>query len=171
MLKNFTIRAATETDAALILSFIHGLAEYEELLHEVVATEDSLRESLFGKHRAAEVVIGEWEQKPVAFALYFHNYSTFLGRSGIYLEDLYVNPDMRGRGIGKSMLTYLAQLTCARKCGRLEWSVLDWNEPALKFYHSIGAVLMDEWTVHRLTGDALTQLAGGISASGRLNII
>ncbi len=160
MLKNFTIRAATEADTALILTFIHGLADYEKLRHEVVATEHSLRESLFGNHRIAEVIIGEWEQTPVAFALYFHNFSTFLGQAGIYLEDLYVNPDMRGKGIGKCMLAYLAQLACERKCGRLEWSVLDWNEPALKFYRSIGAVLMDEWTVHRLTGDALRQLGG-----------
>ena len=160
MLENLTLRVATETDTALILSFIQGLAEYEKLLHEVVATEDSLRESLFGKHRVAEVVIGEWEQNPVAFALYFYNYSTFLGQAGIYLEDLYVIPDMRGKGIGKHMLSYLAGLAKERNCGRLEWSVLDWNEPALKFYRSIGAVLMDGWTVHRLTGDALTQLAG-----------
>jgi GNAT superfamily N-acetyltransferase len=159
MLDSFKIRTATEADAALILSFIQGLAEYERLLHEVVATEDSLRESLFGTHRTAEVLIGEWQQRPVSFALFFHNYSTFLGQAGIYLEDLYVLPDMRGQGIGKHMLAHLAQLACARKCGRMEWSVLDWNEPAIRFYRSIGAVLMDEWTVHRLTGNALVQLA------------
>ncbi len=164
MLENLTIRAATEADAAIILSFIKGLAEYEKLLHEVVATENSLRQSLFGKHRTAEVIIAEWEQKPVAFALYFHNFSTFLGQPGIYLEDLYVNPDMRGKGIGNCMLSYLAKLATDRNCGRLEWSVLDWNEPALNFYRSIGAELMDDWTVHRLTGDALAQLANESTA-------
>jgi GNAT superfamily N-acetyltransferase len=160
MLKNFTIRAATEADTALILTFIHGLADYEKLRHEVVATEDSLRESLFGNHRVAEVIIGEWEQTPVAFALYFHNFSTFLGQAGIYLEDLFVKPEMRGKGIGRMMLSYLARIATERNCGRLEWSVLDWNEPALRFYRSLGAELMDEWTVHRVSGKTLEQLAG-----------
>lgn len=160
MLKNFTIRAATEADTALILTFIHGLADYEKLRHEVVATEDSLRESLFGNHRIAEVIIGEWEQTPVAFALYFHNFSTFLGQAGIYLEDLFVKPEMRGKGIGRMMLSYLARIATERNCGRLEWSVLDWNEPALRFYRSLGAELMDEWTVHRVSGKTLEQLAG-----------
>jgi len=160
MLENFTIRAAAEADATLILSFIRGLAEYEKLSHEVVATEESLRESLFGNHRVAEVLIGEWNQTPVAFALYFHNFSTFLGRAGIYLEDLFVKPELRGKGIGKAMLSYLACVAMERNCGRLEWSVLNWNEPALRFYRSLGAELMDEWTVHRVTGTALEQLAG-----------
>ena len=158
-LKGFTIRTAVESDTALILSFINELAEYEKLQHEVVATEASLRESLFGERQVAEVVIGEWEGSPVAFALYFHNYSTFLGKAGLYLEDLYVKPEMRGKGIGKIMLAYLATIAKERNCGRLEWWVLDWNEPAIAFYQSVGAVPMDEWTVQRLTGNALDTLA------------
>ena len=158
-LKGFTIRPAVVSDTALILSFINELAEYEKLQHEVVATEASLRESLFGERQVAEVVIGEWEGSPVAFALYFHNYSTFLGKAGLYLEDLYVKPEMRGKGIGKIMLAYLATIAKERNCGRLEWWVLDWNEPAIAFYHSVGAVPMDEWTVQRLTGNALDTLA------------
>lgn len=159
-LDKFTIREAVEDDVALILSFIRELAEYERLLDEVVATEDGLRESLFGERRMADVVIGEWQRDPVAFALYFHNFSTFLGRPGLYLEDLYVKPEMRGMGIGKIMLSYLAHVAKERGCGRLEWWVLDWNEPAIRFYRSIGAVAMDEWTVQRLTGMALERLAG-----------
>jgi GNAT superfamily N-acetyltransferase len=158
-LQKFTIREATEADVGLILSFIKELAEYEKLLHEVVATEVTLRESLFGTRQVAEVVIGEWEEHPVAFALFFHNFSTFLGRPGIYLEDLYVKPEMRGKGIGKTMLAYLARLAEERNCGRLEWWVLDWNEPAIKFYRAIGAEPMDEWTVQRVTGNALKKLA------------
>jgi GNAT superfamily N-acetyltransferase len=158
-LENFTIRPAVATDVPVILGFIRELAEYEKLLHEVVATEQALREQLFGERPAAEVVIGEWHGKPVTFALFFGNFSTFLALPGIYLEDLYVTPAMRGKGIGKAMLTYLAWLARQRGCGRLEWSVLDWNEPALQFYRSIGAVPMDEWTVQRLTGDALETLA------------
>ncbi len=154
-LENFTIRNAVEADTALILRFIRELAESEKLLHEVVATEETLRESLFGDRPTAEVVIGEWDNVPVAFALYFHNFSTFLGRPGIYLEDLYVKPEMRGKGIGKILLSYLAHLAKQRKCGRLEWWVLDWNEPAIKFYRSIGAVPMDEWTVQRVTEEPL----------------
>lgn len=157
------IRPARESDTGLILSFIKGLAEYERLSHEVVATEPSLRNSLFGSHPKAEVLIGEWQSEPVAFALFFHNYSTFLGQPGLYLEDLFVLPHMRGRGFGRSMLARLAALAVERECGRLEWSVLDWNEPALKFYRAIGAVPMDEWTVQRLTGSALRALAAGQS--------
>ncbi|MCC5857342.1 MAG: GNAT family N-acetyltransferase [Ectothiorhodospiraceae bacterium] len=159
-LEGFTIRGATASDLGVILSFIRDLAEYERLLHEVVATEDSLREWLFGERRVAEVLIGEWQHRPVAFALFFHNFSTFLGKPGIYLEDLFVKPEMRGKGIGRLMLTYLAQLARERGCGRLEWSVLNWNEPAIRFYRSIGAVPMDGWTVNRLTGEALETLAG-----------
>lgn len=158
-IEKFTIRAAVEADLPLILEFIHELAEYEKLLHEVVATEATLKEHLFGNRPAAEVVIGEWDGNPVAFALYFHNFSTFLGRPGIYLEDLYVKPEMRGKGIGRALLSYLARLAVQRNCGRLEWSVLDWNAPAIRFYRSIGALPMDEWTVQRVTGDALKQLA------------
>ena len=158
-LKNFTIRPAKEDDAPLILSLIKGLAEYEKLAHEVVATEELLRETLFGARPVAEVILGDFDEEPVSFALFFHNYSTFLGRPGIYLEDLFVKPDMRGKGIGSVMLAYVAYLAKERLCGRLEWSVLDWNEPALKFYKSIGAVPMDEWTIHRVTGEGLDRLA------------
>jgi GNAT superfamily N-acetyltransferase len=156
----FVIREATIADVSLILAFIRDLAEYEKLLHEVVATEETLRETLFGNRRVAEVVIGYLDNQPVSFALFFHNFSTFLGRPGIYLEDLFVKPETRGKGIGKMMLAFLAKLAKDRGCGRLEWWVLDWNEPAIRFYRSIGAVPMDEWTVNRVTGDALEQLAG-----------
>lgn len=158
----FVIRQATEADVPLILQFIRGLAEYERLAHEVVADEATLRQALFGERRVAEVVIGYDNNQPVCFALFFHNFSTFLGRPGIYLEDLFVNPDQRGKGFGKAMLAYLAKLAVERECGRLEWSVLDWNEPAINFYKSLGAKPMDEWTIFRVTGDALTQLAGKV---------
>lgn len=157
----FAIRRADQDDVPLILSFIRELAEYEKLLDEVVATEETLKESLFGERPVAEVVIGEWEEEPVAFALFFHNFSTFLGRPGLYLEDLFVKPEMRGKGIGKLLLSYLADLARERNCGRLEWWVLDWNEAAIEFYCSIGAVAMNEWTVYRVTGGALERLAGG----------
>lgn len=154
----FVIRFAGEADAPLILQFIKGLAEYERLTHEVRATEAQLRETLFGARRYAEVIIGEFEGTPVGFALFFHNYSTFLGQPGIYLEDLFVTPDMRGRGFGKELLTFLARLAVERNCGRLEWAVLDWNAPAIGFYKKLGAVPMEEWTVFRLTGDALVEM-------------
>lgn len=143
---------------ALVLSFIKELAEYEKMLHEVVATEKLLKESLFDR-KAAEVIIGEYEDKPVGFALFFHNFSTFLGQPGIYLEDLYIKPEMRGKGLGKIMLSFLAKLAVERNCGRLEWSCLDWNEPSIKFYKRLGAVPMDEWTVYRVNDKALTDLA------------
>jgi GNAT superfamily N-acetyltransferase len=155
----FLIRFAEEEDAGLILRFIKGLAAYEKLSHEVTATEDLLRETLFGNRHVAEVVIGEYHGDAVAFALFFHNYSTFLGRPGIYLEDLFVKPEMRGLGFGKVLLAYLAKLATERKCGRVEWAVLAWNEPAIRFYQKLGAATMDEWTVHRLTGEALDRLA------------
>ncbi|MGH9801374.1 MAG: GNAT family N-acetyltransferase [Blastocatellia bacterium] len=158
----FVIRQATEADVPLILQFIRGLAEYEKLSHEVVADEATLRRTLFGERRVAEVVIGYDNDRAVCFALFFHNFSTFLGKPGIYLEDLFVNPDQRGKGFGKAMLVYLAKLAVERECGRLEWSVLDWNEPAINFYKSLGAKPMDEWTMFRVTGDALTQLAGEV---------
>ena len=155
------VREASEGDVPLILSFIRELAEYERLSHEVVATEESLRENLFGERRYAEVLIAEHDGTPAGFALFFHNFSTFLGKPGIYLEDLYVKPEWRGAGIGKGLLVRLARLARERGCGRLEWWVLDWNEPSIGFYEKIGAVAMDEWTVYRLTGEALEELAGG----------
>jgi GNAT superfamily N-acetyltransferase len=155
------IRPATVEDVSLILSFIKELADFERLSHEVVATEDILRKSLFGKRRAAEVVIGQQGEDPAGFALFFHSFSTFLGRPGIYLEDLYVKPEFRGMGIGRAILVYLARLAKKRDCGRLEWSVLNWNEPAIRLYRGIGAVPMDDWTVYRVTGDALGRLAAG----------
>jgi GNAT superfamily N-acetyltransferase len=158
-LPNFTIRSTTQADIPLILDFIRGIADYEKLLHEVVATEATLTESLFGEKSNTEVLFGEYEGKPVCFVVFFHNFSTFLGRQGLYLEDLFVLPEWRGKGIGKIMLTYLAHVAHERGCGRFEWTVLDWNEPAINFYMSLGAVPMDEWTVFRLTGDPLEKLA------------
>lgn len=152
------IRLAVEADTSIILGFIEALAAYEHMEDQVVATQELLKESLFEK-RQAEVIIAEYEGKAVGFALFFHNFSTFLGRAGIYLEDLFVQPTMRGKGVGKALLSHLAKLTMERACGRLEWACLDWNEPSIDFYKSLGAVAMDEWTVYRLTGDTLTQLA------------
>lgn len=156
--KDFNLRFAEEKDIPLVLEFIKELADYEKLLHEVVATEEILKESLF-ERKVAEVVIGEYEGKPVGFALFFHNFSTFLGRPGIYLEDLYVKPEMRGKGFGKILLSFLAKLAVDRNCGRLDWWCLDWNEPSIKFYKQIGAVPMDEWTVYRVHNEALSELA------------
>lgn len=153
------IRPATPDDVPLILRFIRELADYERLLHEVVATEERLRDTLFGARPAAEVVIAEAEGEPLGFALFFHNYSTFLAQPGIYLEDLYVRPEARGRGAGRALLAHLARLARERGCGRLEWWVLDWNEDALRFYRSLGARPMDEWTVQRLAGADLERLA------------
>lgn len=144
------IRFATEDDVPLILRFIRELAEYERLAHAVVATEDSIRRTLFGNPRFAEVLIGEADGEPAGFALFFHNYSTFLGQPGIYLEDLYVRPELRGRGYGRQLLARLAEVARERNCGRLEWAVLNWNEDAIRFYRSLGARPMDEWTVYRL---------------------
>jgi GNAT superfamily N-acetyltransferase len=155
------VRHATEDDVPLILQFINELADYEKLSHEVVATEGTLRESLFGGRRYAEVLISEHDGAPAGFALFFHNFSTFLGKPGIYLEDLYVRPEFRGAGLGCALLSRLARLAVERGCGRLEWWVLDWNEPSIGFYKKIGAVPMDDWTVYRLTGEALEELAGG----------
>jgi GNAT superfamily N-acetyltransferase len=155
------IRSATSSDSGLILKFIRDLAEYEKLAHEVVATTEQVEATLFGDHPAAEVVIAEWQAKPAGFALFFTNYSTFLARPGIYLEDLFVDPDFRDKGIGKELLVYLARLAVDRDCGRLEWSVLDWNEPAISFYENIGARGMPEWIQYRLSGDALSTLARG----------
>ena len=156
---NFRIEAATIEDVPLILSFIKELAEFERLSHLVVATEEGLSDSLFGSRPKAEVVICYAGDAPVGFALFFHNYSTFLGQSGIYLEDLYVRPETRGRGAGRLLLAHLARLAVERGCGRLEWAVLDWNEQATRFYKNLGAVPMDEWTTFRLTGESLSDLA------------
>ena len=153
------IRMATVLDIPLIFEFINELAEYEQLQHEVVATQDTLKETLFGPKVHAEVLIGEFVNRAVSFALFFHNYSTFLGKPGIYLEDLYVKPEARGQGVGKKMLSYLAALARERKCGRLEWWVLDWNETAINFYKKMGANAMDEWTVYRVSGQELEDLA------------
>lgn len=154
------IREASPSDVALILRFIRELAEYERLAHACVATEELVRESLFGARRYAEVLIAEVDGEPAGFALFFHNYSTFLARPGIYLEDLYVRPELRGRGIGKALLIHLASLAQQRNCGRLEWAVLNWNESAIRFYRSLGAKPQDEWTVFRVEGEGLERLAG-----------
>jgi GNAT superfamily N-acetyltransferase len=156
-----TIRIAGAEDAALILEFIRGLAEYEKLSQECVASEEALRRTLFGPRPYAEVLIAEQAGRPAGFALFFHNYSTFLAKPGIYLEDLYVVPELRGLGIGKALLLQLARIAVERDCGRLEWSVLDWNEPAIGFYKKLGAVAMEEWTIFRLSGPALVAAADG----------
>lgn len=154
-----TIRFGRPEDIGTIYHLIEGLAEYERLRHEMVGTEELLREHLFGPRPYAEVLLAEAEGKAVGFALFFHNYSTFLTRPGIYLEDLFVPPDERGRGYGKALLTALGRLALERGCGRLEWSVLDWNEPSIQFYRALGAVGMDGWTINRVTGEALERLA------------
>ena len=154
------IRPAFADDVPLIASLIRALAEYEKLAHEVRFDEAVLGEKLFGPRPYAEVVIGEIDGVPQGFALFFHNFSTFEGKPGIYLEDLFVQPQARGSGLGKALLAHLAALAVERDCARLEWSVLDWNAPAIGFYKSLGARAMDEWTVMRVDGDALVQLAG-----------
>ena len=154
----FRIEPARERDVPLILRLIKGLAEYEKLAHEVVATEERLRQSLFGPHPSAEVVIAYVDDEAVGFALFFHTYSTFLGQRGLYLEDLFVLPEWRGRGAGRALLTHLARIAAERGCGRFEWSVLDWNEPAINFYKRLGAKPMHEWTIFRVAGDSLTAL-------------
>jgi GNAT superfamily N-acetyltransferase len=156
---DFRIRKADKADTIIIVEFIRELAEYEKLLDQVKVTEKNLKENLFGERPFAEAIIGELNAKPIAFALFFHNYSTFLGKPGLYLEDLYVQPKFRGQGYGKIILSYLAKLAINRNCGRFEWSVLDWNEPAIQFYQKIGAKPMSEWTVQRLDGKALEKLA------------
>jgi GNAT superfamily N-acetyltransferase len=155
-----TLRGATEPDLPLILQFIKDLADYERLSDSVVASEYILRRSLFGPRPYAECVIARIQGEPAGFALFFHNFSTFLGRPGIYLEDLFVTPRFRGQGVGRALLRHLARLAVERECGRLEWSVLDWNRPAIDFYKSLGALPLDEWTIFRVTGEALNRLAG-----------
>ncbi len=152
---NIVIREATAEDLPVIFSFIKEIAEYEKLPHQVAANEEVLNESLFGKRRYAEVLIAENNGEPAGHAVYFHNFSTFIGRPGIYLEDLYVRPQFRSKGIGKALLISLIKIAKERNCGRLEWAVLDWNEPAISFYKKMGAVPMDDWTVFRLTEDKI----------------
>lgn len=154
------VRAAVESDVPVVLSLIRELAEYEKLAHECVATEESIRNLLFGTGAVAEALVGEYDGEPVGFALFFHNCSTFLGRRGIYLEDLYVRPALRGLGLGKAMLLHIVRLAEGRGCGRVEWSVLDWNQPAIDFYKSLGAEPLDEWTTFRLTRQSIEKLAG-----------
>ena len=150
-----TIRAATAADVGLILEFIRGIAEYERLSHEVVATEAGLHEALFGPRQGAEVVLGYVGDIPAGFAVFFHNFSTFLGRAGLYLEDLFVKPEFRGQGLGEALFRHVAAEAVRRRCGRFDWVVLDWNEPAKGFYQKLGAVPMTDWRVFRLTGPAL----------------
>ncbi|MHC5249151.1 GNAT family N-acetyltransferase [Enterococcus sp. LJL90] len=160
-MEQMVIRRATEQDVPLILNFIKELAVYEKMLADVTATEELLRENLFEKQQA-EVIIGEVEEQPVAFALFFTNFSTFVGKPGLYLEDLFVKPEFRGAGFGQQILAYLANLAVARDYGRFEWVVLDWNQPSIDFYQKMGAVAMDEWRIFRLSGAALTELAATV---------
>src|SRR5215831_6691948 len=155
----FTIAPASERDVPTILRMIQALAEYEKLIHAVVATEDRLRRTLFGPNPAAEVLMGYAGEQPAGFALFFHNYSTFLGQRGVYLEDLFVMSEWRGHGLGRQLLSRLAAIALERDCGRLEWSVLDWNSPAIGFYRKLGAVPMDDWTIMRMIGEPLKRLA------------
>lgn len=159
MTAEIRIRSATVDDVSLILTLIRGLAEYERLVSEAVVTEQDVRDSLFCERPAAEVLIAEAGGEAAGFALFFHNYSTFLGRRGLYLEDLFVFPAHRGKGIGRALMARLARIARERNCGRFEWWVLDWNEPAIRFYESLGARAMSDWTVYRLTGEPLARLA------------
>jgi GNAT superfamily N-acetyltransferase len=155
----FAIRTATPDDLPIILKLIHELAAYERAPDEVVATPESLEEVLFGPNPAAEVLLGEEAGEPVCFAVFFHNFSTWLGRRGLYLEDLFVRPALRGKGYGRALLVRLAQIARERDCGRMEWAVLDWNEPAIEFYRKLGARPNDEWTIFRLTREGIAHLA------------
>jgi GNAT superfamily N-acetyltransferase len=157
----FRIEPATEAHVAVLLQLIKGLADYEKMSDDVIATERRLRDTLFGPHRFAEAAIGYAGSEPVGFAVFFHNFSTFLAAPGLYLEDIFVEPHRRGHGFGRKLLAYVARIAVERGCGRLEWSVLDWNEPAIGFYKRLGARPMDGWTIYRMTGDALAALAGG----------
>ncbi len=166
MSNELQIKKATERDIPVIASFIRQLAEYEKLADAAIMTHDDLRQSLFSERPAAEVLLGYYEDRPVGFAVFFHNFSTFLGRAGLYLEDLFVIPEMRGKGFGRALLAHLAKIARDRKCGRFEWAVLDWNEPAINFYKKLGAIPMTEWTTFRVTGDALANLAESGPSSG-----
>ncbi len=156
---HLAIRAANPADVEQILDFVRRLAEYEKLGHDVVATPERIRRALFGGQRYAECILAEADGKPAGFALFFHTFSTFLALPGIYLEDLFVLPERRGQGVGKALLGRVAAIAVERGCGRLEWAVLDWNEPAIAFYRSLGSRPLEEWTVHRISGEALTSLA------------
>ncbi len=156
---SLVIRHATEADVPLLFQMIMELAEYEKLTHEVVGTEALLHDAMFGERKVVEGLLVSWNGQPAGYAMFFHNFSTFLCRPGLYIEDIYVRESMRGHGIGKKIMIYLAQVAKERGCGRMEWSVLDWNEPSIQFYKKIGAVLLDEWTTCRVTGIALDQLA------------
>ena len=155
----FEIRPATVTDVPIILQLIQDLATYERAPNDVTATEEQLVDVLFGEKPAAEVLLAFEGEVPVGFAVFFHNFSTWLGRPGLYLEDLFVKPEMRGKGYGRALLVDLAKIARERGCGRMEWAVLDWNDPAIQFYHKLGAKPMDEWTVFRLTADGIAKLA------------
>src|SRR5213593_107815 len=157
--ENFDIRSASVEDVPIILQLIRDLATYERAPHEVTATEEQLVDVLFGQRPSAEVLLAFEEKSPVGFAVFFHNFSTWLGRPGLYLEDLFVKPEKRGRGYGRALLVELARIAMERGCGRMEWAVLEWNEPAIEFYRSLGAKPMDEWTVFRLTRDGIGRLA------------
>jgi GNAT superfamily N-acetyltransferase len=154
------IESATPQDLPAIVNLVKQLAQYERLAHAMVASEDDFRQALFGPDRHAHAMVAFWDDAPVGLALYFRTFSTFLGRSGIYLEDIFVEPEYRGRGIGKALLQRLARIAKEQNCGRMEWSVLTWNQPSIDFYHKLGAVTLEEWRVFRLTGDALEALAG-----------
>ena len=156
---NFTIRPATVSDVDTIFSLIKELAEYERLAHQVVATQKDIHNSLFGERPFAEALIGDYERTPISFALFFYNFSTFIGKPGIYLEDLYVKPEYRSKGFGRKMLVHIARLAIKRNCGRFEWSVLDWNTPAIRTYEKLNAKPMQNWILYRLTGTALAELA------------
>ena len=155
------IRAATREDVPIILQLIRDLAEYERAPSEVTATEEQLVDVLFGERRAAEVLLAFEDDAPVGFAVFFHNFSTWLGQPGLYLEDLFVKPEARGKGYGRSLLVHLAKIARDRGCGRMEWAVLDWNKPAIQFYRALGATPMDEWTVFRLKREGIIKLADG----------
>ncbi|MBS0216249.1 MAG: GNAT family N-acetyltransferase [Proteobacteria bacterium] len=164
MSARIAIRPAVAADVPLVLELIRALGEYERLSHEVVVTEADLHEQLFGARPVAEALIGEIDGQPAGFALFFHNFSTFLGKPGLYLEDVFVRPEHRGAGLGKALMVELARIAVARGCGRFEWSVLDWNQPSIDFYRSLGAIGMDEWTVQRVSGEALHKLANAAQA-------
>ncbi len=155
----FTIRRAEERDVALILAFIRELAEYEQLLHEVTADEAGLRQTLFGPDSTVGVLLADCQGEPAGFAVFFHNFSTFLGRRGLYVEDVYVRPRFRGRGLGRLLFISLAEIAEQRGCGRMEWAVLDWNQPAISFYRKLGARPLDQWTIFRLDADGIRTVA------------